>query len=278
MASRLSRLAEDLGWAIRQLIPDAASPDCLRSAVNSLYYQNPASLPPRAPAAVLASEPHSFSRVFTAGFFRTLGGIFRRQPQQNSAGLLKASEDAGKLLIEGVRRSPVVPGFYAQVAAHMVTADAELFNGRYRTAIQAGFVNAGVLSVQSAAELGSDNRLTAAAELTGLDGGDELPQISLTGAAYRLPSPLLVRAASQPRRFSVASGAPDTGEAQPSAPDQAASSFVEDLIRRGRIEVSEGDSGDAPIIPAAYTTHEIRTSDGALELRRTRFDCGFGIH
>jgi hypothetical protein len=28
-ASRLSRLAEDLGWAIRQLVPDAVSPDCL---------------------------------------------------------------------------------------------------------------------------------------------------------------------------------------------------------------------------------------------------------
>jgi hypothetical protein len=277
-ASRLSRLAEDLGWAIRQLIPDGVSPDCLRSAVNSLYYQAPASLPPRAPAVVLSSEPHSFSRVFTAGFFRMLGRMFRVQPQQNSAGLLKAAEDAGKLLIEGVRRSPVVPGFYSQVAAHMVTADAELFSGRYRAAIQAGFVSAGALSVQSAAELGSDDRLTAAAELTGQDGGDELPQISLTGAAYRLPSPLLVRAASQPRRFSVASGTPDTGEAQPPAPDQAAGSFVEDLVRRGRIAVPEDGTGDAPIIPAAYTTHEIRASDGALELRRTRFDCGFGIH
>ena len=134
-ASRLSRLAEDLGWAIRQLVPDGVSSDCLRNAVNSLYYQAPASLPPRAPAVVLSSEPHSFSRVFTAGFFRMLGRMFRSQPQQDSDGLLKAAEDAGKLLIEGVKQSPVVPAFYSQVAAHMVAVDAALFNGRYRSAI-----------------------------------------------------------------------------------------------------------------------------------------------
>jgi hypothetical protein len=277
-ASRLSRLAEDLGWAIRQLVPDGVSSDCLRNAVNSFYYQAPASLPPRAPAVVLSSEPHSFSRVFTAGFFRMLGRIFRSQPQQDSDGLLKAAEDAGKLLIEGVKQSPVVPAFYSQVAAHMVAVDAALFNGRYRSAIRGGFVSVGALSVQSAADLGSDERLAAAPALAGQNGDDQLPRISLTGGAYRLPSDLLVRAPAQPRRFGVASGTSDTGNAQPPPPEQAASSFVEDLVRRGRIDVEEGDTGDAPIIPAAYTTHEIRTADGGLELRRTRFDCGFGVH
>jgi hypothetical protein len=277
-ASRLSRLAEDLGWAIRQLVPDAVSPDCLRSAVNSLYYQAPASLPPRAPAVVLSSEPHSFSRVFTAGFFRMLGRMFHLQPQQNSDGLLKAGDDAGKLLMEGVRRSPVVPGFYSQVAAHMVAADAELFNGKYRSAIRAGFVGTGVLSVPSAAELGSDERLAAAPALATENGDDQLPRIPLTGSAYRLPSDLFVRAASQPRRFGVASGTPDTGDSQSPAADHAARSFVEDLVRRGRIAVGEEDAGDAPIIPSVYTTHEIQAADGALELRRTRFDCGFGNH
>jgi hypothetical protein len=53
---------------------------------------------------------------------------------------------------------------------------------------------------------------------------------------------------------------------------------VEDLVLRGRIAVGEEDTGDAPIIPSVYTTHEIQTADGALELRRTRFDCGFGMH
>ena len=274
-ASRLSRLAESLGWALRQLIPDAVSSDCLRSAVNSFYYQDPASLPPQAPATSLSSEPHNFSRVFTAGFFRMLGRMFVLQPQHNSEGLRKAAEDAGTLLIEGVRITPVVPAFYAQVAANMVAADTLLFNGKYRTPIIRGFVSAGVLSVQAAALLGSEDRLAGA---PAPNGGDELPRVSLPGTSHFLPSDLLVRAASQPQRFGVASGTPDTGEAQPPAPNQAASSFVEDLVRRGRIAAREEDVGDAPIIPGEFTTHEIRAADGALELRRTRFDCGFGLH
>ena len=83
-ASQLSRLAESLGWAIRQLVPDAVAPDCLRSAVNSFYYQPPATLPPRSPASSLASEPHSFSRVFTSGVLRVLNGVFAAQPHQGT--------------------------------------------------------------------------------------------------------------------------------------------------------------------------------------------------
>ncbi len=62
-ASRVSRLAEQLGWAIRQSHPDAVDPDCLRNAANSFFYRQPEGLPPMAPASALSSEPHSFSRV-----------------------------------------------------------------------------------------------------------------------------------------------------------------------------------------------------------------------
>jgi hypothetical protein len=278
MASRLSRLAESLGWAIRQLIPDASDPGCLRSAVNSFYYQPPATLPPSAPASNLSSEPHNFSRVFTSGFFRVLGGVFAKQAQHDSAGLRTAAVDAGRLLIEGVRRSPVLPGFYAQVAAHMVAADADLFGGRYGQVIRAGFVRSGVLSVRSGAELGSAARLDAAPGLLEQDGDGELPRVPLSADLYGLPADLLVRTAAQARRFGVASGLPDTGDAPASAPDHAAASFVEDLIRRGRIDTGDLDMGDAPITSGTYTTHEIRSADGMLELRRARVDCGLRTH
>ncbi len=45
-ASRVSRLAEQLGWAIRQSHPDAVDADCLRNAVNSFFYRQPEQLPP----------------------------------------------------------------------------------------------------------------------------------------------------------------------------------------------------------------------------------------
>jgi hypothetical protein len=277
-ASRLSRLAENLGWAIRQLIPDSGDAGCLRSAVNSFYYQPPASLPPRAPATSLSSEPHNFSRVFTASFFRMLGGMFFRQNQQDSAGLLKASEDAGKLVIEGIRRAAVVPGLYAQVAAQMIVADTALFQGRYRRPITGAFVGTGVLSVSSAAALDEDTRSRALAEPADVDGGDELPRLPLTGRSYGLSADLMVNAATQQRRIGAASGLPDSGEVTAPPADKAADSFVVDLIRRGRIEATDEVVGEAPIVAGAYTTHEIRPNDGALELRRTRFDCGFGMH
>jgi hypothetical protein len=273
----VSRLAEGLGWAIRQLIPDSGDAGCLRSAVNSFYYQAPASLPPRAPATSLSSEPHNFSRVFTAGFFRMLGGVFSLQPQHDATALLTASEIAGTLLIEGVRRASVVPGFYAQVAAHMVVADVDLFQGRYRRAIRSGFVNTGVLSVTSAATLDS-TRIAALPRLTDGDDGDELLVLPLTGSSYGLSRDLLVHGATQPRRIGAASGLPDSGSSQPPSADKAADSFVEDLIRRGRIDASDDIVGEAPIVAGSYTTHEIRPADGALELRRSRFDCGFRIH
>jgi len=274
-ASRLSRLAETLGWAIRQLAPDAVAHDCLRSAVNSFYYQDPASLPPRAPASSLSSEPHSFSRVFTAGFFRVLAGVFARQGDRTEAALRTAAEDTGRLLVEGVLRSPVVPAFMAQVAAHMVEADADLFNGRYRGAIVNGFVAAGVLSVRSAAQLAPDRQLSAAAALGARDEAGEPARMLLNGSLFGLPQDLVVYTASQTRRFGVAGGLADRGDAPVAAPDQAAGSFVEDLLRRGGIEAGTADVGDAPIGPSRVSTHEIVNVDGSLELRRRRFDCGF---
>ena len=77
-ASRVSRLAEQLGWAIRQSHPDAVDPDCLRNAANSFFYRQPEGLPPMAPAGALSSEPHSFSRVFTAAWLESLAGMVER--------------------------------------------------------------------------------------------------------------------------------------------------------------------------------------------------------
>lgn len=276
-ASRLSRLAEGLGWGIRQISPDGVAGDCLRSAVNSFYYGDPAKLPPSAPASSLSSEPHSFSRVFTAGFLRMLGLMFSLQDEQSSDTLLATTHDAGTLLIEGIRRAPVVPALYAQVAAHMVEADEELFARRYRRAILAAFVRTGVLAVPSAAALGSS---VAPASATAAPGDAvepaSLQQVPLPGGAFGLPVDLLVRTASHPRRFSVSGGMPDVGNTEQPAPDAAASSFVEDLIRRGRITADPTDVGDAPIMAEHSPTHRIRAAGDGLELVRIRLGCGFG--
>src|SRR5262249_34933031 len=66
--SRLSRVGEQLGWGIRQLSPTAVDRDCLRNAANRFFYERPDRLPASAPADLLSTEEHSFSRVFTGAF------------------------------------------------------------------------------------------------------------------------------------------------------------------------------------------------------------------
>jgi hypothetical protein len=221
----------------------------------------------------LSSEPHSFSRIFTAGFFRLLAAVFNQQTH-DADGLLKASQDAGKLLIEGAIRARVVPNFFAQVAASMVAADADLFGGRYREDIVRAFVGTGVLSVRSAAAVGTGSML-ASEEAPAPQ--DEAPpaRVSLPGAAYGLPSDLIVRGASQPRRLGVSSGMTDTGDATAQPAEEHAASFVEDLLRQGRIDTEGVDTGTAPSGARAFTSHELVETAAGLELRRTAFHCGF---
>jgi hypothetical protein len=66
-SSRLSRLAEQLGAAIRVGHPDAVDPDCLRNAANSFFYVDPQTLPPGAPASQLSSEPHGGRSIRARG-------------------------------------------------------------------------------------------------------------------------------------------------------------------------------------------------------------------
>jgi hypothetical protein len=123
-SSRLSRLAEQLGWAIRQHSPSSVEADCLRNAANSFFYANPETLPPSAPAVNLSSEAHSFSRVFTGAFLEALAGGFRQvSAKRNEADLQAVSYEFAQLLVAGALAAPIVPEFMSQVAAAMVAAD-----------------------------------------------------------------------------------------------------------------------------------------------------------
>jgi len=113
-SSRLSRLAEQLGWAIRQSVPSAVEPDCLRNAVNTFFYRDPDTLPTMAPATSLSSEPHSFSRVFTGAFFEGLAGMLATTDTKNEAALLQVSQDMGTILVEGISAASVVPTFMSR--------------------------------------------------------------------------------------------------------------------------------------------------------------------
>jgi hypothetical protein len=151
--SRLSRLAEQLGWAIRQRAPEAVDSDCLRNAANRFFYQPPETLPTTAPAIRLSSEPHSFARVFTGAFLDAFARMLQIVGAVNEANLLTVARDLGQLLVDGVRTATITPAYYSQVAAAIIQADRARNNGRYRTALADAFVRRGILAPAAAAGL-----------------------------------------------------------------------------------------------------------------------------
>jgi hypothetical protein len=280
-ASRWSRLAEQLGAAIRIIQPDAVDPDCLRNAFNSFFYRDPQTLAPSAPASQLSSEPHSFSRVFTAAFLETVAGIFSQQPQQDSDGLAKASQDAAQILVGGILNAPVVPDYFSQVAANVVQfAEGSPFNGKYRDLLKSAFVRHGILSLQAATTISRMKPQTmrmAAATVTRDKQPSDLPKAAITASQYGLKQLVLkVHMANEPKKLSVTGSSLLLGPLEPRSSQNAAESYTEDLFQRGRIDVGEHADPDTGFLHRhSFKTHRIAEENGELVLHRISFDCGF---
>jgi hypothetical protein len=306
--SRLSQRARQLGWAIRvELDPSAVDSDCLRNCCNKFFYQDPAGLPPSAPATQLSSEVHSFSRVFSGAFLDVLARMYRIGPanaQPNpSDNLLAISHDAGKLLIEGARLASVGAGFYSQVAAGMIQADQSLNGGRYRTAISSSFVQRGILSPAAAVSLGRDlqahggqgfgvARLAGGARQIQFEGdnegykktGKDVPALPLRPLTMRFGVTFHVHLPAEPNRFAVAPAAITGGSGRTYSPEDDAHSFIEDLIQLDRIS-DETVPGAIPAelvaphhpgareTPRSSKTHHLVREDGRTVLKRHHFDC-----
>ena len=281
--SRLSRLAEQLGAAIRVQHPDAVDPDSLRNAANSFFYRDPQTLPPSAPASQLSSEPHAFSRVFTGAFLDAFAGMLKLQaPSPTAANLAPTALDIARLLVGGVLEAPVVPDYYSQVAAHMISVgDGAPFNGKYRDVLKSAFVRRGILSLQAVATLAAvsrpaTRRASLAAARLDPDSAD-LPKASITASIYGLKrASLMVYTAEEPKRFAVTSSSLTLGPVEPRSPQNAAESFTEDLFQRGRVNVgSHADPDGGLLHPMNFKTHVIVDEGGDLTLKRRTFDCGF---
>ena len=275
-SSRLSRLAEQLGRAIRLIRADLADPDCLRNAVNSFFYREPESLPPNAPASQLSSEPHSFSRVFTAGFFGTLSNMLALSGGQPTEQQLQAvSVDAAKLLVAAILAAPVVPNYYSQVAAHMLEADQLTFGGKYRESITAGFTHCGILSLQSLRAVAKARPVGAAARRPMVQASS-LPHLGLVGDDFGITGEkILVRVASDGPRLPALSAAM-TGNSLPAADaERAARCFLEDLLQRGHVSVASKASYAMRENPRSRKSHELVRTQAGLALTRCLFDCGW---
>jgi hypothetical protein len=283
-ASRLSRLAEQLGAAIRVNHPDAVDPDCLRNANNSFFYKDPQGLPPNAPASQLSSEPHSFSRVFTGAFLDALAGIFTLQGKSpTSDALVGASQDLAHILTDGIQAAPVVPEYFSQVAAHVVQAgEGSPFNGKYRDVLKSAFIRKGILSLQAATTLGSLKRQTLRAGIVSAQGftsrTGELPVASIPATQFGLKKATLnVHATAEPKQFGVTASSQIAGPLEPPSAQNAAQIYTEDIFKRGHVDLgrhAHPESGVAHNF--SFKTHLIVEKNGELFMQRLTFDCGFG--
>lgn len=278
-SSRLSRLAEQLGWAIRQETPDKADSDCLRNAVNSFCYEDPTTLPLDGPNSILTREEHSFSRVFTGGFFDALANMLTLQSlTPTESDLLQVSQDAGKLLVTALQVVPANSDFYSQVATYMIEADRFYFNGKYSSALTSAFVRRGILSLESAAMISShlSSLVTAGRRMTAprRKASTELPQIALSAANYGLRSKmLLVSVAGEAKRLLTAAATSKRGMMPSSSAEKVAKSFVDDLFQRGNVDVGEfADVGFGMVYPTVrQKTHKLIETSKGLALTRAIF-------
>ena len=275
-SSRLSRLAEQLGAAIRAQSPDAVDSDCLRNAVNSFTYQDPKTLPSSAPASQLSSEPHSFSRVFTGAFFEMLGAALTAKAadaqRPTDLELVTVSDDLARILVEGIKAAPVVANWYAQVASSMVLAAGGV-DEAYGPIIKAVFVRRAILSLHSATAMAQFSQVRAAVVPPGVT--TELPVLGITATHYGIDGLLFLESAAQPRAYLVTAAATDASPLDQASGSAAAQEFADDLFTRGRV-----DCGD--IVQKQHRlehgerlkTHRLKKCEGGAKLERVLFDCG----
>jgi len=282
-SSRLSRLAEQLGQAIRESYPNDVDPDCLRNASNRFMYVPPLKLPSSGPASILTAEPHSFSRVFTGAFLDALAGmllaIARDPGAPTEDELLQVSNQIGDILIAGIHNAAATSDFYSQVAAGMVQAAGQT-DSAFARPLKAAFVKRGILSVSSATSVQTlvdaakilSHRMTGAATLV----SHAPSHLALDAKHYGLgDQALIVEAPSQPRKFSVSAAVTDVVPSQVPSSDVAAQGFVDQLFKQGRVDLS-GVADEAERIDplSSLKTHRLVKDNGALQLKRVLCDCG----
>jgi len=285
-ASPLSRLAEQLGDALRAVVPNAVAADCLRDACNAFAYVDPQTLPDDAPATALSAEPHSFSRVFTGAFYEILSGMLKVRARKPDAGDLAAvARDFATLLVAATAEAPVRPDYYAQVAAHIIDADTARFAGKYRGPLTSIFVKRLILPRSAVQHLGSLTgkapRAAASGPTIGLRPAAGIREVVLDAREFGLAErKLTVLASLEHKSFpSVAAGlghgSPDTETLE-----RAARHFVKTLFARNRVDVETGDQNPAVTAETPRTrlrqTHVLVRTAGGLRLSRRLFHCGCG--
>ena len=282
-SSQLSRLAEQLGWALRQIDPTLVNRDCLRNAYNTFKYVDPQTLPDDAPASKLCAEVHSFSRVFTGAFYDILSGMLKiRSKSPKDADLVAIATDAARLLMDATTAAPVRPDYYAQVASHMIDADTARFGGKYRSVLTATFVKRKIVPPEAVRALApakgkATRAVGVAAAAEAKPPKPQIHTVKLSAKELGLgEGTLIVDAPSEQKPFPMASAAIMHRNIDTAGNvEQATARFVKMLVARDRIEKAPQTRGVAPAEHGRHPrTHALVQTAEGMKLVRKRFDCG----
>ena len=143
-------LGEQLGTAINNNAgSNVTGGRHIRSAINSFAWQDPSTLPDRAPANQLSSEEHSFSRVWTGAFYDVLASICRSKMEEEGMSarqaLASTADEGLKMLARQMRKAPDGDFTFPDMAAALLSSENELNAGRYSVFIQEAFANRNML-------------------------------------------------------------------------------------------------------------------------------------
>ena len=296
--SSVSRVAEQLGFAIRQRSPAAVDRDSLRNAANSFLYVDPLTLPSSGPATQLSRAGHNFSRVFTGAFLEALGGMVLKQASRPRVDdVEQATADMGRLLARGIVDAPVSTRFFQAVAEQLVLADSDLFAGKYAEALTSAFVRRNLMPVRSlaapdavgaaparaAAAAARHAAATAGRRTARAAASDASVRIAIDGASLGLSAKTLYVAAppvddatAAPASTLAGMAARETTVAPRAADLQA---FCEALIVRGRVSMAPAAGRRRGLVASFSQTRKHATHyldplpDDSVELKRIAFEC-----
>lgn len=149
--SLLSRISEEFGKAKHLDDNDPANDDkiYLRTAINNFTYKDPNSLPGGKDEDKLTSEPHNFSRLFTATVYDCLEGFFKQNlaeaPDRLTA-LKTAGSRLGEIFACAAQRCPITKCKYKDIALAMLEVDKRLTGGKYQEVMKKIFLARKILN------------------------------------------------------------------------------------------------------------------------------------
>jgi hypothetical protein len=285
-ASQLSRLAEQLGFAIRQVAPTAVDKDCLRNAYNTLEYVNPQTLPNSAPATQLCAEVHSFSRIFTGAFYDILCGMLKLQSKTpGDADVVKVVQDYAKLLLTATTNAPVQPDFFSQVAAHMIDADTAS-GGRYKSILTSVFVARKIIPKAVVQTLLAHTGRLPTKNVFGMATTNEPPtksivqKVVLDGKEFGMgDKSLIVHAPIERKPFLMVAAALSHEKIDSAVVEEATRKFVQMLFEHDRVDKTPREKRRLkPVEPPTHATlkrtHELIKTPEGIRLVRRLFHCG----